>query len=800
MPEPAPEPAFDVEPEPMPELPLAPVEPSPVAASLFLPHVPAVAFTEVEPPAPDEPPAASREVPEPTEAAFESVTPAPGFIQDHIEAPGPVDSADVDDSAVTPALRELAGEYGVATEFWDWQGTHRPVSRRALVAVLAAMEVDAGTDDAVEASLASARERAWRRTLPPIVVVRGGKTAELTVHVPHGESVEVSVSLEDGSRIRLTQVDRWVEPKLVEGRLVGQATFTLPADLPLGWHRVHARHAEESAQMPLVVAPDRLELPPALRENRAWGYMTQLYSVRSRSSWGLGDLADLSELATWSAREQGAGFVLVNPLHAAEPIGPMTPSPYLPTTRRFVNPIYLRVEDIREVGYLPATDRAILEWHAEAMRAMNTLDAELDRDSVWAAKRSALETVFAYPRSPAREVAFRAFIEREGEGLRDFATWCALAERYGLPAHRWPDHARDPRSEAVAQLREELADRVEFHMWLQWCLDDQLATAQRQAREAGMSIGIVQDLAVGVHPDGAEPWALQGLLAHRVSVGAPPDAFNQQGQDWSQPPWRPDRLAESGYAPFRDMIRTILRHAGGVRVDHILGLFRLWWIPNGMGPESGTYVRYDHEAMVGILALEAHRAGAFVVGEDLGTVEPWVRDYLRDRGVLGTAVAWWERGDGGRPLAPQQWRELCLATVTTHDLPPTAGYLAGEHIEVRARLGLLARSVEDETRIDEADREQVLAQLRELGLLGAQASEREKVEALHRFLTRTPAKLLGVALPDAVGDRRAMNQPGTNDEYPNWRLPLADGLSRPVLLEDVMTSARAASLAQVMRG
>jgi 4-alpha-glucanotransferase len=311
----------------------------------------------------------------------------------------------------------------------------------------------------------------------------------------------------------------------------------------------------------------------------------------------------------------------------------------------------------------------------------------------------------------------------------------------------------------------------------------------------------VHDLAVGVHPVGADAWGLSDVLAHHVTVGAPPDAFNQQGQDWSQPPWRPDRLAELGYAPYRDMLRTVLRHAGGVRVDHIIGLFRLWWVPSGLGPAKGTYVRYDHEALIGILALEAHRAGAFVVGEDLGTVEPWARDYLRERGILGTSILWFEKNwDTGTPLPPQQWRELCLATVTTHDLPPTSGYLAGEHIELRQRLGLLTRTIEEEIEADTREREAVLDQLRSLGLLSPQGTERDQVEALHRFLTWTPAKLLGVALADAVGDRRAMNQPGTNDEYPNWRLPLADGVGRPVLLEEVATSIRASSLARTVNG
>jgi 4-alpha-glucanotransferase len=526
--------------------------------------------------------------------------------------------------------------------------------------------------------------------------------------------------------------------------------------------------------------------------------MTQLYSVRSSLSWGLGDLADLSELASWSGRELGAGFVLVNPLHAAEPIPPMEPSPYLPTTRRFLNPIYLRVENIPEVSYLPATERAIVEWQAEAMRAVNTGD-ELDRDAVWAAKLGVLESMFDQPRSRSRQAAFEAFCAREGRGLLDYATWCALAERYGLPVADWPAHAQDPNSDSVGQMRRELSHRVDFHRWLQWCLDEQLADVARVAAEAGMPIGVIHDLAVGVHSGGADVWTLGSALARGVSVGAPPDAFNQQGQNWSQPPWRPDRLAELGYAPYRDMLRTVFRHAGGLRVDHIIGLFRLWWVPDGNSARDGAYVRYDHEALVGILALEAHRAGAFVIGEDLGTVEPWARDYLAERGILGTSILWFEKDHEGRPLPPEHWRELCLATVTTHDLPPTAGYLAGEHIELRERLGLLTRPVAEEAAIDEADRAAVLQGLRERGLLGEDPTERQEVEALHRFLVQTPARLIGVALADAVGDRRTMNQPGTTHEYPNWRLPLADGVARPLLLEEVMETLRVATLADSVK-
>jgi 4-alpha-glucanotransferase len=293
---------------------------------------------------------------------------------------------------------------------------------------------------------------------------------------------------------------------------------------------------------------------------------------------------------------------------------------------------------------------------------------------------------------------------------------------------------------------------------------------------------------------------MQDTYATGMQVGAPPDPFNQIGQDWGQPPWRPDRLAELGYAPLRELIAGVLRHAGGVRVDHIIGLFRLWWVPVGNSPAEGTYVYYDHRAMIGVLALEAHRAGAVVVGEDLGTVEPSARDYLRERGILGTSILWFENGSDGKPLPAERWREYCLASVTTHDLPPSAGYLAADHVRLRDQLGLLTRPLDEEIEADSAEREAWLSELRGRGLLGDDPSVEETVRALHAYLTLTPARLLNVALPDAVGDRRTQNQPGTTDEYPNWRVPLAGPAGEPLMLEDVFASSRAAALAAVVRG
>ena len=697
--------------------------------------------------------------------------------------------------APSHALAELARAFGVATEYWDWQGNHVIVGASTISAVLQALGLDISDDVAITRSLAVVADRAWRRTLPPIVVCRESWPAWVPVHLPDGAMAEVWVVLEDGSRRDLGQVDHYVEPRVIDGQPTGEATFEAPGDLPLGWHTLNARVGDGSFSAPLVVSPSALALPAALQQRSAWGLMSQMYSVRSRQSWGLGDLADLDEMAAWAATDLGADFVLVNPLHAAEPVAPMEPSPYLPTSRRFVNPIYIRVEDIPEVGYLSTAERQLLEWHADDARALNEADT-IDRDAVWAAKVAALRTVFHQPRSSRRERAFTAFCEREGQGLLDFATWCALAQKHGLPSGEWPAELQDPRSSAVEALRDQIGDDVEFYRWLQWIVDEQLAAVQRHAHESGMSIGVIHDLAVGVHPEGADAWGLADALARRVTVGAPPDQYNQLGQDWSQPPWRPDRLEELGYAPYRDLLRTVLRHAGGIRIDHVIGLFRLWWVPDGRPVSEGTYVRYDHEALIGILVLEAHRAGALVVGEDLGVVEPWVRDYLRERGILGTSVLWFEKDAQGKPRPAEAYRELCLATVTTHDLPPTAGYLSGAHIDLRHDLGLLTRPVEQERTVDEAARQGVIDMLVERGLLRPGAPRSDVVEALHRFLSWTPAKLLGVAVPDLTGDQRTMNQPGTDEEYPNWRLPLAGPDGKPVLLEDLMTSRWARRLAR----
>ncbi len=535
---------------------------------------------------------------------------------------------------------------------------------------------------------------------------------------------------------------------------------------------------------------------------RAWGFTVQLYSLRSRNSWGHGDLRDLAELAAWSARDLGAGFVLVNPLHAAEPLPPVSPSPYLPMSRRWTSPLYLRIEDIPEYQHLHHLERSALTAIAAPLRAASATAAPIDRDAVWTAKLAALKIIRKVPLIAARQACLDAFRVRQGRPLDDWATWCAIAEVHGPDFRAWPQRLRDPRSAEVYVLRGQLASRVEFHVWVQWLVASQVAAAQAAARAAGMEIGIVHDLAVGAHPGGADAWAGQGVFVGGISVGAPPDEFNQRGQDWTLPPWHPGQLAARDYQPLADLIGASAEAGGGLRLDHVMGLTRLWWIPSGMSPAQGAYVRYDADTTLGVLAATTSRSGVVAIGEDLGTVEPWVREALAARGVLGTSMLWFERGWDGMPLAPARWRRGCLATVSTHDMAPAAAFLSGSQVTDRARLGLLTRPEPDERAQAAQAIDAWLGALAREGLLpgGARPDADAFTAALYGYLAKTPALLIGVSLAEAAGERRSQNMPGTVTEYPNWLLPLCGPEGAPVLLEDLASSARVHTVVRAASG
>ncbi|MGY1738873.1 4-alpha-glucanotransferase [Geodermatophilus sp. SYSU D00684] len=528
---------------------------------------------------------------------------------------------------------------------------------------------------------------------------------------------EAEVTLEDGST------------RHVDGEL--------PADFPLGYHWLQEPGGPRRR---LVVSPGRCWLP----EDRAWGWAVQLYATRGRGSWGIGDLADLRAVREMAAG-QGAGFVLINPLHAVAPTPQQEASPYLPATRRFRNPVYLRVEEV------PGADRVDLD--GDAGRALSEGDL-IDRDAVWAHKREVLRRVF--DATGRDDPAFPDWWWHQGQKLQDWATWCALADVHGPDWHTWPEELRDPRSGAVGSFAAEHERDVAFHAWLQWCLSLQLERATE-----GMTV--IQDLPIGVAGGGADAWTWQGVLAQGATVGAPPDEFNAQGQDWGSPPLVPWRLQEWDYEPFVESIRATMAGAGGLRIDHVMGLFRLWWVPSGASAADGAYVRYPAEDLLDIVALESHRAQAVVVGEDLGTVEDGVREAMAEHGILSYRLLWFEDDD------PAEWPEEAMAAITTHDLPTVAGLWTGADVDEQREHG---------TGSDEELERGRRSLLERLPGLRENEKPETAVKRAHELLGRAPSLLLSATLDDALAVRRRPNVPGTTDR-PNWSLPL------PVPVEDL---------------
>jgi len=690
--------------------------------------------------------------------------------------------------SVTEKLRELAETVGVSTGFWDWYGNWKHVEDASLIAVLNSLGFSLSFDPS-EAEINEAfrhnEDLAWSASLPPTTVCRQGNEAEIPVHVPHGTGVWCHVETEDGQRHELEQLDRPIPPRMVDDNLVGRATFKIPNWLPQGWHRIVARHEDGSeCSSTLIVVPQRLSCRLDDGHKR-WGVAAQLYSTRSSGSWGMGDTQDLADLAAIVARN-GANFLQVNPLHAPQPCFPQETSPYLPVSRRWASPLYIRPEAIDEYACMDGKERGVITRYAHASRSQEDI---VDRDLSWKSKLKALRKIFELPRSISRQAQFEHFCAEGGESLEDFALWSALVFENG--DIELPERFASINAPEVEQARQRLAGEIEFWQWCQWIVFDQLIRAQESAHRLGMDMGIMSDLAVGVHSLGSEIWSMPEIFAPGMSVGAPPDMYSQQGQNWSQPPWSPRGLAQAGYAPLRDMLRSVLSYSGAVRIDHILGLFRLWWIPEGMEASAGAYVSYDHEAMVGIVLLEAQRAGAVVIGEDLGTVEPWVRGYLNDRGILGTSVLWFEKEGSGWPLWPDRYRRSCLAAVTTHDLPPTLGYLEGVHTQLRNRLGLLVEDLDQVLEADRVERERMESRLKEGGFIHSEnPSEEDLVLGFHAYLAASPALLLAVSLVDAVGEKAPQNLPGTSDQYPNWCIPLHGSDGEEARIEDLAGSTK----------
>jgi 4-alpha-glucanotransferase len=529
----------------------------------------------------------------------------------------------------------------------------------------------------------------------------------------------------------------------------------LPETVEPGYHRLR----DDSRSTLVIVAPRRCHLPDSLK---VWGWALQLYSLWSRASWGIGDLGDLRTFGAW-ARDEGAAVALLNPLHAALPLREQEPSPYFPSSRCFKNPIYLRIEDIPggrgnpDVERLAAEGRALLE------------SERVQRNEVWALKSKSLETLYA---ASVDDPAFDDFVQEIGRPLTDFSVFCALTEEFGSGWQTWPEEYRDRDSGAVRRFAAERADRVRFHSWLQWHLDIQFAKAAEE-------LGLINDLAVGVDPAGADAWIWPRSFVEGASIGAPPDDYNAQGQQWGVTGFDPVGLDEDDFEAFIQMVRLSMRHAVGLRLDHVMGLFRLYWVPHGDTAAAGAYVRYPSDVLLHILALESERAGVFVIGEDLGTVEAGVREAMAERQILSYKLLWFM--DDLNELQP-----LSMASANTHDLPTTAGLWTGSDLQAQEEAGQTPNV---------AFAEAILDRIRRHLDLPLDATVGQVVDASCRLLSRCDAAVVTVAIEDALETLERINQPGTSGEW-NWSarslVPLDEfvNLEKPRRIAEIFGEAR----------
>jgi len=711
-------------------------------------------------------------------------------------------------------LTRLGDAAGIENHYWDLHGTRYETSPETMRALLKAFGVAAESESDVRASLALMGEAPWRRATPPVLVLHEGEEAMLPLRLPAADENRLlrwSLRLENGG-LRTGECRAGDLPVEDAGQF-GEARLALRklklAPLPLGYHDFRLEDRDSATR--LIVAPRRCYMPPRLADRSAWGLMLQLYGLKSHNDWGIGDFGDLKTLIGRVAAAD-CDAIGLNPLHTLFLDSPGDASPYSPCSRLFRNPFYLDITAIPDFAECEAARAFASSGEflrlAEAARANDLVEYR----SVAQRKLPVLELLHSafcanhLERNDARAAAFRAFVEKGGYDLEGLALFQALSERYQTHDWaRWPALSQDRDRAGTLQFRRRYAERISFFQYLQWQCEEQFASAASLAKERGMAIGLYNDLAVSVASTSADTWSNQRLFAGGAEVGAPPDPFNESGQSWGVVPFNPLRLCETAYAGFSALLAANMRHAGALRIDHVMGWQRLFLIPEGAKPKHGAYVRYPLADLVAVAALESQRHRCLVIGEDLGTVAEGFRERLNEAGILSSRVLYFERqNDGYKP--PRDYPVHAAVSVSTHDLATLAGFWEGLDLAAKASLGLF-KAPEEESKAWSArthDKRQLLYALAGEGLLPAgidpEAADRlawttELTAAVHAYLARSPSALFMVQLDDLAGQRHQANLPGSIGEYPNWRRrlprPLEELLADP-RLQDAMTGIAAA--------
>lgn len=700
-------------------------------------------------------------------------------------------------------IRQLAQLHGIADSYLDWRGQPKQVAVESQSAILAALGVDAANADAAGKAIHEHEARRWTGFVPPVAVFTAGKPMSVPIAVPielGARSVEWSVTLEGGEprsgTAKLAALKK-VEESEIDKRSYRRCDLPLP-DLPLGYHTLSvALNTGLQGTLRVIVTPEQcFEAPAIVEGKRLWGIAVQLYSLRSEDNWGVGDFRDLRNLIRFAA-PAGCGIIGLNPLHALMPANPAHISPYSPSNRQFLNVLYISVEDVPDFAECEPANKRVRDPDFQAILQELRATRNVDYVRVAAAKFEILSLLYASFRmrhladNTPRGTAFRKFQEVQGEPLRLHAIYDALDGHFRLQGPQywgwpsWPEEYRDPTSSAVQRFSRERAEDVEYFQYLQWLAAEQLGAAQSAARQAGMAIGLYGDVAVGANPAGSETWSNRHLYLQGASVGAPPDALALKGQDWGIPPQDPNELRTQQYQPFIGLVRNMMRYVAALRFDHVMTLYRLWWVPRGLLSKDGTYVHYPLKDLIAILALESQRHHCIVIGEDLGTVPEAMTEAMEHYRAYHYKVLMFEQLPDGTFKEPNAYVPSSMAVVTTHDLPTLRGWWEEHDVVLRSKLDLYPS---DELRLQahEArvrDRVSLLRALVAAGLWHWHEGEplppysAALSRAVHAFIGLSTANIALVQIEDLIGMTDPVNVPGTDTEHANWQRKVTATLS-----------------------
>ena len=694
--------------------------------------------------------------------------------------------------ALTPLIERLARARGIGDAYHSYKGELKQFSLATKAAILRAMHCRIDDAAALEEQIRESEATQPRGLLDDVVVLRSVlRTARVnTPAIEHNAGLRWSVKLEQGG-VRSGEVRAWELPERGSYQQGGKwfvlRDLPLPADLPHGYHRLEVElEFAGTGSCALIIAPEKCREPDEVAKGaRLWGVAVQLYSLRSENNWGIGDFSDLAELLRLAAAA-GAGFVGISPVHALFPSDPSLYSPYSASSRHALNVMFIDVSAVLEVQGSRRAQAIMADAGFRARLAKARAATQVDYPAVASLKMAVLQAAFDrfrtehLARHTARAAACRAFLRERGEAMRLHTLFDAidsyLRRHHGTGAgwHNWPEEYRTPSSDAVRRFAHEHADDVDFHGYLQWLAAEQLSAVRKLAREFSLSVGIYGDYAVGVNASGSETWSDQSLYCTGAAIGAPPDPIGVGGQEWGIPPQDPRQLRRTAYAPFVSLVRASMRACGALRLDHVMALFRQWWVPRGFKSADGGYVHYPLEDLLGVVALESHRNECLVVGEDLGVVPDEIRRALPQFGVYHYKVVLFEQ-KGGEFVAPAHYIRHALAAVTTHDLPTLHGWWSGHDIDLWEKLGFYAeKSTGERLRAErQADRQRLLRALRRENLWTGEETvvpeySADLGRAVHVYLGRSPTALVTVQLEDMIGMLEPVNVPGTSSEYSNW--------------------------------